>query len=351
MIEKRTKIFEDFKDISIKKACIDKKTKIINNQIQVLNRFGTDSQYGEAYKACFPLSCKYKIALKIIPLSKKEIKLLPEKKNKTELIKNTQNEEALNNSTVFSELFFLKLCNFLVRKNINPHLPLIYRYFICNDCNFLNKNISLESKECVLVANELADGDLKDFITTVKPSLKELLIAYFQIFTGIYTIHKYFNIYHTDLHWGNVLFHKNSKKKQYTRYNIILNGEPITVKNIGYLMVLWDFGLSFIPKKINSSTKKPDNSITWKTDYKRIISMLELDDEQTFIEYHLLGKKMDAILKNSDTPEKFLFDISIYINVEDVKKENIQQVFNMDKNVKTNDKYIKKYLSKEYLNM
>lgn len=348
MLESRKKIFENFKNDDMKKSCIDGETKIISKDIKVGDRIGSASVYGEVYKACHPLSCKYKIAIKMIPLSKKEISFLPSGNNKNAITlkKHIQSEKVLNNSLVFSELFFLKLTNFLVKKNINPHLPLVYKYFICDECKFSNKNLP-SSSQCIIVANELAEGDLKNFLTVVKPSIKDLFTSYFQIFTAIYAIQKYFNIYHNDLHWGNVLYHKKTNNTNKTHIKYIINGKSFVVKNTDYLMVLWDFGLSIIPGKIDSKGKA--SGMEWYTDYEKTIEMLEVDSHQKKQSYARLGDFLKDILYSSESPEQFLSKLYDYIHEKGIKSENIAGVYNMDKKVKTNDEYIKKYLSKAHL--
>ena len=52
--------------------------------------------------------------------------------------------------------------------------------------------------------------------------------------------HKYINAFHNDAHAGNFLYHR-IKPGGYFHYNIY--GQDFYLENIGYLWVIWDFGL------------------------------------------------------------------------------------------------------------
>lgn len=318
------------------KLCISKQKKLDKN-IELLRRIGTESIYGEAFKGCYPKNCKIELAIKKIPIPQKDLKY----KDKSD------SKEALKKSIVWSELFFLKLTNLLVKEQVCPHLPLMYKYYICNNCSYENKNIqktipkeSLDN--CIIVINELADGDLKNFLTKEKPKKSELYIAYYQIYIAIYCIYKYFRIEHQDLHWGNVLYHK-IKPGGYIKY--IIDGTEILIPNIGYLFVLWDFGLAKISGKIEQPTT---TSISTKygelEDYIRVTTMLFLDDEQTNKEYDLIGRKLLTILKSIDNPKNMVLALGLSLqSKKTIKKDEIVQTFNTDKKIKIKDKTLKEY--------
>ena len=52
--------------------------------------------------------------------------------------------------------------------------------------------------------------------------------------------HKYINAFHNDAHAGNFLYHR-IKPGGYFHYNIY--GQDFYLENIGFLWVIWDFGL------------------------------------------------------------------------------------------------------------
>lgn len=281
---------------SLKNGCINSKTKVINGIVKVGKRIGQESVYGEVYEGCYSAKkdCSLKIAIKKIPFTR-------------ELISN-----------IDTELTIINLANFLLKKKVSPHLPVVFGSYIC------------KRDKSILVTNELAIGDLKYFMTEVKPSVKIMRRLYFQIFTGIYVMKKYFGINHNDLHWGNVLIHKVRKENSYTRYKI--NGKYYYIKNYGYIPVLWDFGLSIISgNKANLE------------DYHRIISMLSKDSEQTSDDYDSLGKELETMLNKSKNIYDFFDKNSSRIN----EKENnirVTQDYNLDKKVTSKDPMIKNFL-------
>ena len=326
----RNIILEEIKNInknnSSKNTCISKSKKTLNNYIKISNRIGTESRIASVYKACFPLDCKYSIAVKKVPLKKNDIKYQ----------KNPESSQALNGSFVWRELYYLKLCNFLVKNNICPHLPLIYDYYLCNHCDFDNKKLlenSPDVKDCALIVNELADGDLKFLLTKQSPhlSIDDIQIIYFQIYIAIYCINKYFKMHHQDLHWGNVLYHK-IPKGGYIKY--IIQGEEILIPNIGFLVVLWDFEYTKIKGKIDPKVSNSDS--VWE-DYRRVTSMLQRDSEQKNKEYEVLGNKLKKVLKLYDTPAKFILNLALFLNKQYKNtndKYEILDTFDTDKNVK-----------------
>jgi len=70
--------------------------------------------------------------------------------------------------------------------------------------------------------------------------------AYFQIFSAIYVLQKKMKMFHSDLHWGNVLVtqstHIGSDACGYWKY--IIDGVTYYVPNMGYVFKVWDFGLA-----------------------------------------------------------------------------------------------------------
>jgi hypothetical protein len=103
------------------------------------------------------------------------------------------------------------------------------------------------------------------------------------------------NAYHNDAHAGNFLFHK-IKPGGYFHYNIY--GKDYYLENIGYLWVIWDFGLiqPFNNSKLINNNKfgkykkkvkitydyiKPisriiDNNDLFNTDFTDIISKIKV---------------------------------------------------------------------------
>jgi hypothetical protein len=311
----------------IKKGCLDK-NNVLDKKFKVQTRIGTDSVDGEVYKGCYSAKCKYKIAIKKIPMTY-EIKY----------VNDPENESVLNHFEVYSELFFLKLSSFLVHNDVVPNLPLIYDTYSCeDDCKFINPELK-GKKKCMLVINELADGDLKYIIKKVKPNIDIIKIMYFQIYVSLYCMRKYFNLYHNDLHYGNVLFRK-IKPGGYIKY--IIEGIDIVVPNIGYIMILWDFGRSFIPGKIEPhKTKNKDIEFM---DFLRITAMLSHSTGKYAKEYDIMAERIENLIHRLKNYNDFMIVYSMLVHTDNVKEEDIIAVYDTDKKIKSKNSNINKYL-------
>lgn len=157
-----------------------------------------------------------------------------------------------------NEIYFLELIRKLLLNKITNFLPFLYTYYICDSCKFYNKYVNkqiqaesyipfVEKSPCVYLITEKAGGDLEHFIKKKSTTKKQLFSGYLQIFIALYVIKKYFGIEHNDLHLNNVLYF-NVKPGGYWKYRI--KNKTIYVPNYGTLFVLWDFGYSFIPGKV-----------------------------------------------------------------------------------------------------
>jgi hypothetical protein len=186
---------------------------IDNNKYIILDkRIGSESVYGEVYLAHF-----YKklgsIAIKISSYSlnnfRKEIEIL--KKLTTEVI-------------TFK-------C---------PHFPIIYGSINCN----FNK----ENKNEIMVLNELANGDFYSFYKEYSYNDDLIFNAIGQIILSLLFFYQTTKFFHNDTHGGNFLYHK-IKPGGYFYYK--LYGKDYYLKNLGFLWVCWDFGLSIKINKIN----------------------------------------------------------------------------------------------------
>jgi len=138
-----------------------------------------------------------------------------------------------------------------VKYKICPNFPICYGVLRCN--NFFQEqdkiklNDKLNYKKLLFTFNELADNDLFHLFDTKQYTSKIVLNALSQIFMSIMFFHKHIQAYHTDCHAGNFLYHK-IKPGGYFHYKI--NGNDYYIENIGYLWVIWDFGLIVPFKKI-----------------------------------------------------------------------------------------------------
>lgn len=295
---------------------------IINENIKIIDKIGTKSVDGEVYKACYPLNCNKTIAIKKIKI-----------KSVDKPVSDFYNYKILNGkNNIYLEILYLQMSTELVKKRICPNLPMYFKHFICNSCDsvkepvkFCEKNcIKLSSKtsikepiknsvkepikrkkehnQCFYIANELASGDLKQFLHS-KFSLEQLMSSYYQIFMGLYCLKKQYNLEHTDLHWGNVLYHNLENHKPSIWRYIFKSGFHLDIPIFDKVFVIWDFGRSTIPDKLVPYSFKKDSdykNINPRTDFKRIISMLIRESHESLV---LLDKQQQ---KNRDNLYKVL---------------------------------------------
>ena len=246
-------------------ACIDNKD-IVGNAFKIINRIGSGSVNGEAFKTCHPIQCDQDgcectenpdyLAVKKIPLSKEDYSYADD----------PTGPQAMR-SELWAELLVMKLCDALVDNNVTPNVPVYVNYFICDSCSYVNEDLQQErgGEPCVILINELATaGDISKW-SEIPRTDDEWINAYFQIFSALYALQKYFDITHHDLHWGNVLVHE-VERGGFWRYTI--DGKVYDVPNMGWLFTLWDFGYARIPGKIEID--KWRNMTRYATDGKTI---------------------------------------------------------------------------------
>jgi hypothetical protein len=181
-----------------------------DNQILLSKQIGTTSKNGIIYLSKINIEHKtlYKFAIKLMT------------------IKNFNKDE----------IPLLKKLSDLTLKNVNPHFPILYKLFQCNQ-RFEPLNVD----NYAIILSELADGDLKTFIIhnkeyhtndeLVKNTMQQILLS-------ILSFHIHTNYIHMDAHWGNFLYHK-IKPGGYIHYKIY--NEDIYIKNMGYLWIIWDY--------------------------------------------------------------------------------------------------------------
>ena len=125
------------------------------------------------------------------------------------------------------------LTNQLVFQNICPHFVLNYYWEYSN-----NK---------LIYYNEYANYSTLFHWGKTNHTYQEWMNILCQIIISIITMQKYFNIIHGDLHSLNILIYK-VKKGGYWKY-LIDNNEYI-IPNLGYIILLSDFGFASIPRKV-----------------------------------------------------------------------------------------------------
>lgn len=264
----------------------------------------------------------------------------------SEYIDNPLNEKALELSNYVEPAASI-LINLLLLQNICPHFIFYYttnyveRDGICDD---LYPYYGFHYNEYIS-----SSETFEDWITNTH-LIMTWYNAYFQIMVAIYSLKKYFNMNHFDLHPGNILV-KKIPKGGYWSY--IINNKTYNLPNLGYLFFIVDFGYAFIPNTFRSwvddeckytSTYHIDkinlNDITDDFDIRRLFNeTLHLSTSST-----LFNNEIENIVKQLIS-KSF---ITIFENIFLKKYNNIYldkpiEYYNLDKNIKK-DKNVPKKL-------
>jgi hypothetical protein len=219
----------------------------IGNRIILDKKIGSNSKYGAVFLSYYRLTNKkfgkiFKFATKISDASR---------------------HRNIAEYTILKDLTDITIANKC------PHFPISFGKFICNSQNIndVKSNIYLSDKnhsfvrqssesfksllndlpeniygknKIIITINELAEGDSYHFIKKHYLNDKILFNSLIQILLSIMFFYKYINAFHHDTHSGNFLYHK-IKPGGYFHYNIY--GKDYYLENIGFLWVIWDFGL------------------------------------------------------------------------------------------------------------
>lgn len=188
---------------------------------------------GKVYK--YQAKNKSELAIKKVYLDKKQSKFINDIFNKKAYIHGT-----------FIELSAFYLINELVLQKISPNFILNYDYEFIERDGICNSEYPFTG----YLYNEFISNSetFKDWVKK-QHKIELWYNAFFQITTAIYTLHKYFNMTHLDLHAENILV-KKIKSGGYWSY--IINNKTYKIPNLGYIFYINDFGHAWIPKTFTS---------------------------------------------------------------------------------------------------
>lgn len=198
------------------------------------------------------------------------------------------------------EILFTELTKEVVLNNNCPNF--IYTYMVIKD----------------YIIMEFADGDLNKLLDNNNFEKKFLDNFNFQILIGILVMQKILFMVHNDLQLQNI-FYKNisSDKIKYFEYNI--NGEKFYLENLGYLIIIADFG--------NSQSILLNPQQNW-FDYKTIVQMIKSNHDFNNLKslfYKCLSRKIIKIISS----------LKILSTLVDMEKPDIKKIYN-DYNIKYN---------------
>lgn len=189
--------------------------EINNGLITLKRRIGSNSRYGIIFLSTNKVN-KTMFATKL---------MIKDKYNHNEIII----AEKLSNITL---------------KDKNPHFLLVFKHLDCDKSKSTDNNIPtiIKGDDYYICVNELVSGNLKQFINEHFNNQEFILNALQQVLISILSFHFYTGgYYHNDCHYKNFLYHK-IQPGGYFHYKLF--GKDIYVKNMGFLFLIWDFGLA-----------------------------------------------------------------------------------------------------------
>lgn len=293
-----------------------KYTNIVFDSFLKNNVVGEGIQ-GKVYKYCHDKEC---IAVKKVYLDK----------TLSKYINKISTPAALKN-TLFIELFANKLTNILLLENISPNFVFFYNNEFEERSGICYEKYPYSS----YFYNEYIDNS-ETFGKWIKKNktVKILYNIFFQIVTALYTTQKHFGLLHLDLHSDNILI-KKIKSDGYFKY--IINDIEYLLPNLGFLVVINDYGFAWIPKNkekdkykyydiefiLNDVKNYCPKSI--KTDIKYIIDSLKKDNSFEHLIYDIWGNMYNKISSKSKLLETYYLDKNIKLDkkFKDIIKNGI----------------------------
>ena len=303
----------------------------IGNRIILDKQIGSDSKYGSVFLSHYRLTNK-KFG-KLFTFATK--------------INNGLDSRNINEYTVLKDL-----TNCVIKQEC-PHFPMSFGKLECTKQNirelssvylsdrspsFIRQNSSsfkslldnmpknIQNKQNLLITlNELAENDLEYFIKLYHRDDIFIWNSLVQVILSLMFFHKYINAYHRDSHNGNFLYHKTTPGGYY-HYN--LYGKDFYLENIGFLWVIWDFGLiqPFSNSKLINNNKygTGDPNTLLIIDYMKIIRSGYRHKES---DGHISNKYMFS--SDVNTFITFLYDE--LLKNEYITSTNIKQFPSLDK--------------------
>lgn len=218
----------------------------ISTYFCVKKRIGGKSRFAETHLASVRDVPDTDVALKVLPVTADP----------------TDDRIDWSIKEVIKEIRILDDLGDLVKQHVTPNLPLSFDTLICFNCRYSNPTLRTKNAptSCVVIPNELADGDLEKWMRTGHTP-EEWKSCIFQVLAGLCAIEDHLGIYHGDLHDGNMLF-TDTPPGGFWHYRFAIEGETYDyyVPNTGQLWKLWDFGQS----KIGLTPTRQNRKQMWK---------------------------------------------------------------------------------------
>jgi serine/threonine protein kinase len=248
------------------------KIEQLRNFFTDFKKIGSESAYGTVYSACvkgLQEKCfKTKSSDDELKVAIKFQKLTPTEQSDFLNENYIEDPKGIWNEIYISYKLSLSVQNDAALCCALPNFPILYRTFFSKLCfqDTVEKiryeddpEYPCERVPCVMIVNELSDGDFGDFFPPPKINidLKSFESAYLQIYMAIIAM-QLNKVVHNDLYPKNILYTR--VPDEYWRYDIIIDGKTTSfiLPTNGYLFKICDFGKS----SINSEPFYYDTDIT-----------------------------------------------------------------------------------------
>ena len=186
---------------------LDDINNICDYEFDVIERIGSESQYGEVFLIHSKTNEKLSFVVKLLPII-----------NKNSL---ETNENEINIAIQASQL---------VLEGQSKHFLIIYDSKLCSETIFYNSKLTTKSKKyqnnnlkSYLLISELALCDLKQYLSIKVIDETEWIYIIKECTSAIHDMHSKLGVCHNDLHLGNFLILKNEKKNQDYNYNMLIH--------------------------------------------------------------------------------------------------------------------------------
>jgi serine/threonine protein kinase len=134
--------------------------------------------------------------------------------------------------TIWTEYAVMKFASRLVTRRVCPFFTPYVNIAFCS-----------ERRQSLLFMNK-EDGDLYHYMSKTPLSERSLFSIVMQVCVAMYALFSQYGIVHSDLHSGNVLFHK-IPRSACPGWTFLYRGNTrFTIQNKGIMCVIGDFGLS-----------------------------------------------------------------------------------------------------------
>ena len=212
------------------------------------------------------------------------------------------------NQTNKKEIAVLEKVTDQVVNNNFMNFPLSYAAIECDRPICKKKGpcpSNIFKKKHLVLFNELADGDLKQWLHQDTHNVDAYLSAIFQIYMGLAKLGS-MKYVHDDMHWGNALYHKVPVGGWWW-YRVV--DKDYYIRNTGQMWVIWDFG------KVKNVKSKLDAGSYMFTDFYRIIHAFIQKDQGGWMEDRMYPRDVTTvslnILRLVSTIRKIPFDAII----------------------------------------